>query len=219
METGERAPRGKGVTREALIRAALKIVDGDGLAALSMRRLGAEMGVDPMTAYRHLPNKEALLDGLVEAVITEIDLDVDPELPWQLQLRRLVDANLAALLAHPNVLPLMAQRPLTTPESLRLVEKALGIMDGAGVRRHEALLAINVMGFMITAQAVAMSAATNDARSTEQLRAVFASLPADEFPLIVNAMTRGEYIENYCQLLDFWVDALLAKLEASMAVG
>jgi len=217
VAAGGRTPRGKGVTRDSLIRAALRIVDDGGLSALSMRRLGAELGVDPMTAYRHLPNKEALLDGLVEAVVTEIDLGVDPGLPWQGQLRRLIDANLAVLLAHPNVLPLIAQRPLTTPESLRLVEKALVIMDGAGIPRHEALLAINVMGFMITAQALAMSASVTDSRSTEQLHEVFSSLPAGEFPFIVDAMARGEFIEDYGQLLDFWVDALLAKLKASVA--
>lgn len=216
MGAAEKAPRGKGITREALIRAALRIVDRDGLAALSMRRLGAELGVDPMTAYRHLPNKDALLDGVVEAVVTEIDLDVDPALGWQDQLRRLIDANLATLLAHPNVSPLMAQRPLTTPESLRLVEKALGIMDAAGIKRHDALLAINVMGFMITSQAVAMSAAAAGSRDSKELHAIFSSLPPDEFPLIVDSMARGEYIESYGQLLDYWIEALFAKLELSI---
>ena len=65
----------KGLTRATLTEAALRIVDGDGLVALSMRRLGSELRVDPMAAYRHIPNKEALLDEVVEAVMSEIDPD------------------------------------------------------------------------------------------------------------------------------------------------
>lgn len=216
MADASTSRRGKGITRETLIAAALEIVDHDGIAALSMRRLGSELGVDAMAAYRHLPNKEALLDGVVEAVVTQIDLTVDPRLPWQQQLRMLIDADLRAMLAHPNVLPLIAQRPLTTPESLRLVEKALEILDGAGVPRHDALLAINVMGFMITSQASAMSAAAADVRSADDLKAIFAALPNDRFPLIVDSIERGVFVESYDQLLSFWVDALLTKLEASI---
>ena len=65
----------KGLTREMLTAAALRIVDGDGLEALSMRRLGSELRVDPMAAYRHIPNKGILLDEVVEAVMSEIDID------------------------------------------------------------------------------------------------------------------------------------------------
>lgn len=213
MTPEERSSRGKGLNRETLIRAALDIVDREGLAALSMRKLGSELGVDPMAAYRHLPNKEALLDGVVEAVVTQVDLDIDPDASWQDQLRQLIRADLAAMLAHPNVLPLLAQRPLTTPESLRLVECALGVLDTAGVPRHEAILAINVMGYMIVSHALAVSAARANPRSSDELRAHFASLPREEFPLIVSTIEAGEFVETHDQLLEFWIDATLEKLE------
>lgn len=213
MADNDKPQRGKGLSRETLIRAALNIVDREGLAALSMRKLGTELGVDPMAAYRHLPNKEALLDGVVEAVVTEIDLNIDETLPWQDRLRALIDADMQAMLAHPNVLPLLAQRPLTTPESLKLVESALRILGSAGIPRHEALLAINVMGFMITSQAVAMSAAKASPRSSEQLLATFAALPADSFPEISAAIRDGDFVRGYDELLDFWVDTLIERLE------
>lgn len=203
----------KGLTRATVIKKALELVDRDGLDGLSMRKLGAELGVDAMAAYRHLPNKEALLDGVMEAVVTEIDLSTDETLPWQDQLRQLIDADLEAILAHPNVLPLLAQRPLTTPDSLRLVERALEILEGAGVPTHDALLAINVMGFLIINQAIAMSAAEKDPRSSDDLLAVFTSLPREEFPRITRAIETRQFIENYGQLLGFWTDALIARLE------
>lgn len=206
----------KGLTRESLIRAALEIVDRDGLEALSMRKLGAELGVDPMAAYRHLPNKEALLDGVVEAVVAHVDLDVDTSLPWRGQVRQLVDANLRAWLAHPNVLPLMAQRPLTTPGSLGLVERALEILTGAGVPLHDAVLAVNVMGLMTSSLSVAMTASRTNTRDSAELQELFGSLPHDRFPRIVEAIQTGQFIESYDQILDFWVDALTGRLEAGM---
>lgn len=219
MSTEDKPGRGKGLTREALITKALEIVDRDGLEALSMRKLGTELGVDPMAAYRHLPNKDALLDGVMEAVVTQIDLETDPSLPWQDQVRQLIAADLRAILAHPNVLPLLAQRPLTTPDSLKLVERALGIMESAGIPTHDALLAINVMGFLITNQAIAMSASASDARSSEDLLALFSSLPRDDFPRIIGAIENGKFIENYDQLLDFWSEALIAQLERAAATA
>lgn len=205
----------RGLTRETLITTALSIVDKDGLGALSMRRLGAELGVDPMAAYRHLPNKEALLDGVVEAVIAEVDLAVDPALDWAGQLRQLIDANLKALLAHPNTVPLLAQRPLSTPRSMLLVEKALSITSAAGIPLHDAILGINSMGMLTSGMAIAITASREAARSAEEVRAHFAELPSETFPHITEAMRTGQSIESYDQLLDFWVEALLARLEAA----
>ena len=73
----EKKGRGTSLTRQRIVTAALEIVDREGLAALSMRRLGSELGVDPMAAYYHIPNKDALLDAIVEAVMAEIDLSKD----------------------------------------------------------------------------------------------------------------------------------------------
>ena len=88
------------LTREVLTAAALRIADAEGLEALSMRRLGAELGVDPMAAYRHLPNKKALLAGVVEAVLAGADVETDPAAPWQEQFKGVARAYRRAMLAH-----------------------------------------------------------------------------------------------------------------------
>lgn len=205
----------RGLTREMLVEKALEIVDRDGLDALSMRRLGSELGVDPMAAYRHLPNKDALLDGVVEAVVSEIDLDTNTTLPWQDRLKQIIDSNLRTLLAHPNVLPLMSGRPLTTPRSMLLVERVLEITSSAGVPLREAILATNVMGLLVNGLAISITASRASAPSTQQTRDSLASLPRSEYPRIVQAMETGQFIESYDQLLDFWFGALLARLEQS----
>lgn len=209
----ERTTRGKGLTRERLVQAALDIVDRDGLSALSMRRLGAELGVDPMAAYRHFPNKDALLDGVMEAMVAEVDLDIDADAEWQSRLRRLARANLEAMMAHPNALPLLATRPLTTPGSLRIVEKALEITRSAGVPLLDGVLAIDVTGLFTAGFTAAVAASARDPRTPEDLRAGVSSLPHEQFPYMIEALETGQLIESHSQLFEFFLDALVTHLE------
>ena len=113
--TGARKPR---LSRDLVLSTALALVDAEGLDALTMRRLGQELKRDPMSLYRYAANRAALLDGVSEMVFSE--LAVFPDDPdWQAQLRRIAhDLRLLAL-RHPNVVPLLVTRPLSTPLGLR----------------------------------------------------------------------------------------------------
>ena len=204
----------KGLTRERLIRAALEIVDREGLNALSMRKLGAELGVDPMAAYRHLPNKSALLDGVMEAVHAEVDLDIDESQPWQDQLRQLASANLNALLAHPNAAPLLAQRPTRTVGSLLLVERAFEIMSRAGVPLYYAGLTVNNLGLLTTSIALAMSSDSSIPEENEETGKLYEELPADQLPLVVEAFRTGQLATGFDEVLEFALDAIISRLEA-----
>ena len=125
-----RAGNGNGngkITREAVLAAALEIIDRDGADALSMRRLARALGRDPMIIYRHAPGKAALLDGVAEAVLGQLQVDcADPD--WAGQLREvarryralaLAHPYSALALAHPHVVPLIVTRPVATPLGLR----------------------------------------------------------------------------------------------------
>ena len=85
---------------------------GEGIAALqlTMRRLGAELGVDPMTIYGHVPDKTALFDGLAELVLAEITLPRRTG-EWTHDFRAVARAARATLLAHPHLIPLLGTRP------------------------------------------------------------------------------------------------------------
>lgn len=74
------------ITRERILECALEIIDRDGIDGLSMRRLGKALGRDPMTLYRHAPNKAALLDGVAELVFEELEVDTGDG-DWATQLR------------------------------------------------------------------------------------------------------------------------------------
>jgi AcrR family transcriptional regulator len=143
----ESRPVRPALSRDYIIRTALSIIDRDGLAKLSMRRLGTELGVDPMAVYHYLPNKSALFDGVVEAVYSEIDLaDLDRAAPWQEQVGLLLRRLRAAVRRHPNALPALSTRPAYMPKMLEFGEYALGLLEDAGFTAQLAIDMVNCLG-------------------------------------------------------------------------
>ncbi|MCA9617858.1 MAG: TetR family transcriptional regulator [Myxococcales bacterium] len=119
--------RGK-LDRGQVLQAALAMVDRDGLEGLSMRRLGEALGVEAMSLYRHVANKDEVLDGVHEAVLSSV---VWPRRTgrWQADLVAAAWALREALRRHPHARPLFATRPATTPASLGYLEHALGLLE------------------------------------------------------------------------------------------
>lgn len=107
-------PARKPVSRERVLAAAVGLADTDGLAALTMRRLAAELGVEAMSLYHHLPGKQGLLDGIADTIVAEIGdaagrAAVAPE--WRTQLRDRFLAARAVMLRHPWAPGLLGSRP------------------------------------------------------------------------------------------------------------
>jgi AcrR family transcriptional regulator len=132
------------VSRSVILQCALRIVDRAGIDALSMRRLSAEVGRDPTVLYRHVPNKAALLDGVVEIVLGQLRVDpADPD--WAGQLRTVARGFRQLAVEHPNVVPLLVTRPLATPLGqrpagmLRPLEDVLALLTSAGFSGVDAL--------------------------------------------------------------------------------
>lgn len=132
------------LTREQVVDTALGIVDEEGLEALSMRRLGKELGVEAMALYRHVPNKDALLDLAVERMRAEVDLkDPVTEDPAELMAAIFLEYR-RVLTAHPNMLPLAARRTDTGSVSglEYLVDQGMALNDA--VELYQSLLAFTV---------------------------------------------------------------------------
>ncbi|MFE1941257.1 TetR/AcrR family transcriptional regulator [Streptomyces massasporeus] len=130
------------LNRERVLAAALELVDREGLSALSMRRLGAELGVEAMALYRYAASKDALLDGLVEALYLELeerlDTGEDPHAladapAWRNGLHRIARTTYDVCLAHPRAVPLLATRMLAVPMARR---------PSAVLLNHERVLAL-----------------------------------------------------------------------------
>ena len=131
-----------GLDRRRILGAAVEFIDTNGLEALTMRRLGASLGVEAMALYRYVPGRDSLLDGVVETVIDELygdpDVLMEPRHGWEDYLQRLAHGVRRLALAHPEVFPLVASRPPSAPwirpplRSLRWVESFLGALSTSG---------------------------------------------------------------------------------------
>ncbi|MET1004478.1 MAG: TetR/AcrR family transcriptional regulator C-terminal domain-containing protein [Propionibacteriaceae bacterium] len=132
----------------SVIEAAVRFIDEHGLRELTMRRLGAYLGVEGMALYRHVSCREALLDAVVESVVDELyrdpDLDLDQATGWVDYLQRLAHGLRRIALAHPEVFPLVATRPAAAPwirpplRSLRGIESLLKVLTSAGFSDEDA---------------------------------------------------------------------------------
>jgi len=116
--------------RERVLRAALSLIDQAGLAALSMRALGASLDVQAMSLYEHVRDKDAVLDGVVELLVDEIEVPDAGAAGWREFLIEMSRSYRGVALRHPAAFVLMVSRPLATPAALARFETALD-----GVRR------------------------------------------------------------------------------------
>jgi AcrR family transcriptional regulator len=132
------------VSRSLILRAALGIIDRDGIEGLSMRRLSEEVGRDPTVLYRHVPSKAAMLDGVAEIVLGQLRVDT-ADTDWVSQLRAVAHEFRRLALAHPNVVALLVTRPLATPLGqrppgmLRPLEDVVALLTAAGFSGPDAL--------------------------------------------------------------------------------
>ncbi len=211
------------VSRSAILRVALRIVDRDGVDGLSMRRLSEEVGRDPTVLYRHISNKAELLDLVAEAVLGQLQVDTaDPD--WAAQLRAVAHDFRRLALEHPNVVPLLVTRPLATPLGrrppgmLRPLEDVLALLTSAGFTGDDALHIYRVIfgylhGHILTElqEVVERPEETDDV-----LRLGLHRLSAVEFPQ-VRALASALGCYDGAAELDRGLDLLFIGLTATLA--
>jgi AcrR family transcriptional regulator len=134
-----------------VLTAALELADAGGLGELSMRAVARRLGVTPMALYRHVGDKQALLDGVVEMLLVELPLPGAGD-GWRDQLGQLAAALRDTARRHPSVFPLLLMRPAVTPAALRVRSAVDAALHGAGVpeqevRRAERMISTFVIGF------------------------------------------------------------------------
>ena len=123
------------LSRDGIVVAAVALADQGDLDGLSMRRLAQQLGVDAMSIYYHLHDKEGLLDAMADAVVAEIELEPDAardDIAWTARLRSLIMAARRTMLRHPWAAPLLSGRQAPTPASLRHIERVLSTLRDGG---------------------------------------------------------------------------------------
>ncbi len=221
--TNETSAQKARLSRDLVLSAALALVDAEGLDALTMRRLGQELQRDPMSLYRYAANRAALLDGVAEPVLNELAIfPNDPD--WQAQLRKIAhDLRLLAL-RHPNVVPLLVTRPLSTPlgmrplGTLRPLEQILALLIEAGFAPADALHVYRAYyGFLYGHILNELQEYIVDPEENEAiLRLGLHRLPAKDFP---HLRTLGPVLAEYdgAAELDQGLSILLTGLAAQLS--
>jgi AcrR family transcriptional regulator len=141
---GRRAP----LTRERVLLAAVELADRGGIAALSMRRLGQDLGVEAMALYRHVRDKDDLLDGVVDLLVGQIGRP-GPGGAWGTRLRAQLMAARRIMLIHPWARRVLEDRGTTGPAMLSHVDSILGILSDGGFSLDLAHHALHVLGSRI----------------------------------------------------------------------
>ncbi|MEU5871134.1 TetR/AcrR family transcriptional regulator C-terminal domain-containing protein [Glycomyces sp. NPDC047369] len=207
---GAKRTRGQraGLSRERVLEAALALVERDGLGALTMRRLAGELGIEAMSVYHYVPNKDALLDGLVERVV-ERAVEARPAgATWQEALREYALAMRRTLLAHPEVVPLLAGRPALTARTMATVEAVLGTLREAGFSPAQGLRMIHAITGLAIGEAAVQTGARSDPLGPN-------AVDAGSFPLLAAAVEGGAADLN--GRFDFALSALLSGFAAAAA--
>lgn len=221
------------LTREAVVARALEIGTAEGLEAVSLRRLAQELGVTPMALYRHVRDKQDLINAMTEVVLEGIDptAGLGPGLSWTDGLRLAIDNYKVQLDARPLALPLSIAYTGDGPPSFwRVLEQLLAILLGAGFARREAIVLIRMVSnllagyLLLLQQGTPSDANPPDAHQMDLLRRRFAlaqlSLPRDEFPNLVDSAEvtaevwltdPSEWWGNTVDLITFGLERMLER--------
>src|SRR5262245_16085492 len=133
------------LTRERILRLAIKRADASSLEKVSMRKLAAELSVTPMALYWHYPNRDALLDAMAEQVAGELVYDDDPGASWQDRLGAVLTATVAVFHEHPWLGPLVRHRIVSAPNFLRALEVLLDTVRVAGYGPQAAATVVDLV--------------------------------------------------------------------------
>lgn len=210
------------LSRERVLRAAVALADQGGVESLSMRKIAQELGVVPMALYKHLSNKDEMLDGMVDVVMGEIN-DVVSEIDvrsgdWKTAMRQRVLSAREILLRHPWAPRLMESRTNVSPAMLRYFDSLIGLLRDAGFSIDLTHHAMHALG----SRAVGFTQELYD--DSEELdsdaMATFLQQMAGEYPHIIEMVTEISHDDDttlgWCDdqvEFEFALDVILDGLE------
>lgn len=206
------------LTRDRVIEAALRVMDEEGLDAVSMRRVAREVGVEAMSLYHHVEDKEDLLDGICEHIMAGFEFP-DPADDWAENCRRGARAWRRLLQAHPAVMRLFAEQrgPTRSIDSMRPTEFALRILRASGLSDRDTAQAFHAFGGYIQGFVIMElgSIAGGSDEDHTKMHAELADALPDEFPTL-RAVARYFAECDSDEQFEFGLDLLIRGLEAKV---
>jgi AcrR family transcriptional regulator len=211
-------PRRSPLSRDRILEAALDLADAHGVEAITMRRLGDELGFEAMSLYRHVKNKDEVLDGILDLVLAETEppaLDA----PWDVAIRRSALSVHEALERHPWATGLLMLPPRVRRRRVEYMDALLGCLRNAGFSPETTYTAYHVLDAHIYGFSLWLATYERAQLSPEQVAALIRSIPLEEYPHLLEHrdqhLTDGPHRE--VDAFEFGLDLVLgglAKLRA-----
>ena len=207
------------LSKDTVLQTAVALADQSGLDSLSMRRLATELGVVPMALYKHVANKEDMLDGMVDVVFTEISLP-SPELDWKATTRARAISTRQVLARHPWAIGITESRKQPGPANLRHRDSVIGCLRQGGFPIELAIHASSVLdsyiyGFALQEQNLPFDTTEELAEDAD---AILSQFPIGEYPYL--AETIAEVVKkpgwDHADEFEFGLDLILDALEAHL---
>jgi len=202
------------LSRERIVAAAAELLDRDGLAEFSMRRLARHLEVGTMTLYSYYRGRKELLDAVVDHGAAALELPA-MEGPWRERIAALMHVLREALLAHRSVVSLRMDQPLITPSALRFADAALAVLRDAGFNPGDAALAYRTL-FTFTFGSVAF--ASDEAADMARRRIEEVLALAGDYTAVRESMSEFARM-NSEELFEFGLQRLLDGLENELAAS
>jgi AcrR family transcriptional regulator len=213
------APAGRDQTprlsQTRIVDACIALGDREGLEAMTLRRLGLELGADPTAVYRHFRDKDELLAAVADRLLAGVVDRFRRTGHWRSDLRRLTLAGRRVYMAHPRLAHLLATSPDPLPSNRRIAEIVIGALREAGLDDREAALGFEVLEDYVAGASALDAEIGTDAAET--WRARFAALPEDRYPNAVAVATH--LYRNDEAAFAFGLDLLLDALERRARAG
>jgi AcrR family transcriptional regulator len=219
----ERPPARPPITRESIVDAALRIVDAEGLDALSMRHIGTELHCQASALYAHVSGKPELLQLLIDHVVGEVEVpDPDPE-RWQEQIKDVMRGYRAVLIAHGDLAGASLANIPTGHNTMLATDRMIAILLAGGLPNEVVAYAIDVLPQFVTVSSYEYGLFARrlqtDPEYFDRLNEYFASLPAERFPNIHRLLPQlAAPDDSPEQRFEFGLDMLVRGI-AAMAVA
>ncbi|MDA3936709.1 MAG: TetR/AcrR family transcriptional regulator C-terminal domain-containing protein [Actinomycetota bacterium] len=173
------------LNRDRILVAAVEIADERGVAAVTMREVASRLGVEAMSLYNHVANKDDILDGMVDLVVEQFAVPADADY-WREAMRRRAISARDVFGCHPWAPALLDSRESSGPTRLRYLDSILGTLVRAGFSMDGAARAFSLLDSYIYGFGIQqMSFLADDGASTEEMaEAILAYIPAEEYPYL-----------------------------------
>jgi AcrR family transcriptional regulator len=208
-----RRPRG-GLSRRLIARAALDIVDREGLDALTMQRVADAVDAGTMTLYGYVRSKDELLDAVIDAAVEDAQ-PLTGRGSWREQLGELARVAHDMLTRHPALVQIRLRQPVLRPESLRFGEAVMGILHSAGFDSREAAKAFRLL-FTYVFGFAGLSPEQTAEQARRQAAAAIAVLPPEEYPNLSKAAAEASTAMAGEEQFEYGLERILDGLEARL---